>query len=383
MPVLCKPAVGMPENIVTMEETLELAARQHSGHPQLALALRLIRRTGVRKRHTILPIDQILEHPGFEQRNLTYERHAKMRIPPVVRRALNNAEVTPREVDAILFVSCTGFTMPSLTAWLINSMGFRLDTRQIPIAQMGCAAGGAAINRAHDFCLAHPGANVLIVSCEFCSMCYQPTDIDIGSLLSDGLFGDAVAAAVVSGEGGIGMRLERNGSYLIPDTEDWISFAVKSTGFHFRLDKRVPTTMEPLAPVLRDLVTAHGWDASRLGFYIIHAGGPRILDDLCRFLNVEPYAFRHSRATLTEYGNIASAVVLDALGRLFDEGGAGDGTSGIIAGFGPGITAEMAVGRWVGSAPPGRVSKPSIVPASGEPPRPAAHGGGEPECLTA
>ena len=54
MPVLCKPAIGMPENIVTMEETLELAARQHSGHPQLGLALRLIRRTGVRKRHTIL-----------------------------------------------------------------------------------------------------------------------------------------------------------------------------------------------------------------------------------------------------------------------------------------------------------------------------------------
>jgi 1,3,6,8-tetrahydroxynaphthalene synthase len=383
MPVLCKPAIGMPENVVTMEETLELAARQHSGHPKLALALRLIQRTGVRKRHTILPIDQIMQHPGFEQRNLTYERHAKMRIPPVVRRALDNAEVTPSEVHAIVFVSCTGFTMPSLTAWLINSMGFRFDTRQIPIAQMGCAAGGAAINRAHDFCLAHPGANVLIVSCEFCSMCYQPTDVDIGSLLSDGLFGDAVAAAVVRGEGGIGMRLERNGSYLIPDTVDWISYAVKSTGFHFRLDKRVPTTMEPLAPVLRDLVTAHGWDASRLGFYIIHAGGPRILDDLSRFLGVEPDAFRHSRATLTECGNIASAVVLDALGRLFDEGGAGDGTSGIIAGFGPGITAEMAVGRWVGIVPPGALSGPAVVPPPGGHPRPAAHGTGEQERLTA
>src|SRR5260370_4009665 len=225
MPVLCKPDIGMPESVVTMEETLELAARQHSGHPQLALALRLIRRTGVRKRHTILPIDQIMQHPGFEQRNLTYERHAKMRIPPVVRRALENAEVTPREVNAILFVSCTGFTMPSLTAWLINSMGFRLDTRQIPIAQLGCAAGGAPTNRAHDFCLAHPGANVLIVSCEFCSMCYQPTDVDIGSLLSDGLFGDAVAAAVVRGQGGIGMRLGRKGPYLLPHHHDWIAYA--------------------------------------------------------------------------------------------------------------------------------------------------------------
>lgn len=372
-PVLCRPAVEVPENIVTMEETLELAALRHRGHPNLALALRLIRGTGVRKRHTIVPLDQVLQHPGFEQRNLTYVRHAKMRVPPVVRRALDNAGVTPQEVDAILFVSCTGFTMPPLTAWLINSMGFRPDTRQIPIAQLGCAAGGAAINRAHDFCLAHPGANVLIVSCEFCSMCYQPTDIDVGSLLSDGLFGDAVAAAVVRSEGGTGIQLERNGCYLIPGTEDWISYAVKSTGFHFRLDKRVPTTMEPLAPVLRDLVTAHGWDASRLGFYIIHAGGPRILDDLSRFLGVGRDAFRYSRATLTEYGNIASAVVLDALARLFDEGGPGDGSGGIVAGFGPGIIAEMAVGRWVASPQPGHRASA----------REAAWSGGEQKCLTA
>src|SRR5260370_36906924 len=114
-------------------------------------------------------------------------------------------------------------------------------------------------------------------------MCSQQTGVDIGSLLSDGLFGDAVAAAVVRGEGGIGMRLERNGSYLIPDTEDWISYAVKSTGFHFRLDNRVPTTMEPLAPVLRDLVTAHGWEPSGLGFYLTRAGGAPVSDDPARF----------------------------------------------------------------------------------------------------
>ncbi|GAB2824640.1 type III polyketide synthase [Streptomyces daliensis] len=350
MPVLCKPVVAVPENIVTLDDTLELAKRRHADHPKLKLALRLIRNTGVLKRHTILPIEETLQHPGLEQRNLTYERHAKTRVPPVVEEALKNARLRPSDIDVIIFVSCTGFMMPSLSAWLINSMGFRHDTRQIPIAQLGCAAGGAAINRAHDFCTAHAGSNALIVSCEFCSMCYQPTDHDIGSLLSDGLFGDAVAAAVVRGDGGTGMRLERNGSYLIPDTEDWISYAVKETGFHFQLDKRVPTTMEPLAPVLRDLVASHGWDASDLGFYIIHAGGPRILDDLCRFLDVKPHAFRHSRSTLTEYGNIASAVVLDALRRLFDEGGAEAGESGIIAGFGPGITAEMAVGTWADGA---------------------------------
>ncbi|MDI3290410.1 type III polyketide synthase [Polyangium sp. 15x6] len=346
MATLCRPEVAVPEYIVTMEDTLKLAERLHAGKPQLKLAMRLISSTGVRKRHIIQPLEQTLEHPGFEVRNKVYVSEAKRRVPPVIQRALEHAELTAQDIDAILYVSCTGFMMPAMTAWLVNTMGFRHDTRQIPIAQLGCAAGAAAINRAHDFCMAHPGANVLIVACEFCSLCYQPPDDDVGSLLSDGLFGDAVGAVVVRGRGGTGIRLERNAAYIIPDTEEWISYAVKETGFHFRLDKRVPGTMKPLAPVLRDLTARHGWDVGHLDFYIIHAGGPRILNDLCKYLGVPLEAFRYSRATLTEYGNIASVVVLDSIGRLFADDQVKNGGKGIIAGFGPGITAEMNVGSW-------------------------------------
>lgn len=346
MPTLCKPSVSAPEYVITMEQTLEFAERVHVGKPQLPLVLRLIRNTGVRKRHIVQPIEETLRHPGFEERNRIYELESKKRCPEVIEQALANACVAVRDIDAIIYVSCTGFLMPSLTAWLINNIGFRYNTRQIPIAQLGCAAGGAAINRAHDFCIAHPESNVLIVSCELCSLCYQPDDDGIGSLLSDGLFGDAVAAAVVRGSGGTGVALERNASYLIPNTEEWIAYAVRATGFHFQLDRRVPGTMEPLAPVLRELAAEHSWDVGNLDFYIIHAGGPRILDDLSKFLNVDRGMFRYSWATLTEYGNIASAVVLDALRRLFEEEKPTPGATGVIAGFGPGITAEMALGRW-------------------------------------
>lgn len=346
MATLCRPSVSVPEHVITMEETLELARSHHADHPQLPLALRLIENTGVKTRHIVQPIEETLKHPGFEERNHLYEAEAKARVPAVIQRALDDAELLTTDIDAIVFVSCTGFMMPSLTAWLINEMAFDSTTRQLPIAQLGCAAGGAAINRAHDFCTAYPEANALIVACEFCSLCYQPTDLGVGSLLSNGLFGDGIAAAVVRGRGGTGVELERNGSYLIPKTEDWIAYDVRATGFHFLLDKRVPATMEPLAPALQGLAGTHGWDASDLDFYIIHAGGPRILDDLSKFLQVDPHAFRFSRATLTEYGNIASAVVLDALRRMFDEGGAEQRARGLLAGFGPGITAEMTLGRW-------------------------------------
>lgn len=346
MPVLCEPAVAAPGHIVTMDETLRLTASLHNNHPQRELILRLIRNTGIEKRHLVQPLEQTLRHPGLEQRNKTYEQHAKHMLPPVITQALDNAKTTPEDIDAIVYVSCTGFMMPSMTAWLINTMGFRPDTRQLPIAQLGCAAGVAAINRAHDLCLAWPGASVLVASCEFCSLCYQPDDLNVGELLAAGLFGDAVAAAVITSGTSTGIDLHRNASHLIQDTEAWISYQVKETGFHFRLDRRVPGTMEPLAPVIKELAATSQWDAGQLGFYLVHAGGPRILDDLSKYLGVPPDAFRHSRSTLTEYGNIASAVVLDAARRLFEEGDITPGTRGLLAGFGPGITAELSLGSW-------------------------------------
>ena len=87
------------------------------------------------------------------------------------------------------------------------------------------------------------------------------------------------------------MRLERNASHLVPATEDWISYAVRETGFHFLLDKRVPGTMEMLAPVLRTLIDRHGWEVGAMDFFIVHAGGPRILDDLCHYLELPPEMF--------------------------------------------------------------------------------------------
>lgn|GEM_PF-364512 len=370
LPVVCQPAVVVPDHVVTMDQTLALTERLHQDHPRLPLVLRLIANTGVRTRHLVLPLAEVLRHPGVEARAALHQQAARRLLPPVIEQALGNAGLTAADIDAIIYVSCTSFAMPSMTAWLINNLGFRPDTRQLPIAQLGCAAGGAAVNRAYDLCLARPGSNVLIVSCEFCSLCYQPGDADIGSLLSDGLFGDAVAAAVVTGQDRAGFRAERSSSYLIPGTEDWICFAVKPTGFHFRLDRRVPRTMEQLAPVLREVSAAHGWDAGLLDFYIVHAGGPRILDDLSKFLGVSPDAFRHSRATLTEYGNIASAVVLDALRRLFLAGAPRPGATGLLAGFGPGITAEMAVGSWSGGAGvAARDAGPEHVPFSRTYPR--------------
>jgi 1,3,6,8-tetrahydroxynaphthalene synthase len=264
----------------------------------------------------------------------------------VVEEALHNAGVYQCDIDAIVMVSCTGFVMPSLTAWLVNKLGFRSDVAQIPIAQMGCAAGGTAVNRSFDYCVAHPSANVLIVACEFCSLCYQPDDVDIGSLLSKALFGDAIASAVVRGDGGRGILLLGGRSHLLPDTEKWITYEVKETGFHFRLNKGVAVAMRAVAPVCETFVASHGFDVSNLDYYIFHTGGPRILDTMRDYSSIEDARLEFSRETLRQSGNIASASIFDVAARIFREPDIRPGATFLLAGFGPGITAEMAVGTW-------------------------------------
>src|SRR5215831_2505520 len=280
-PVLCKPAVAVPEHVITQAETLAIAARLHADHPKLRLVLRMIENTGVAKRHLIRPIEETLVHTGFGHRNQVFEAEAKKRIPGVVSDALANAGLAAGDIGAIVLVSCTGFMMPSLTAWMINELGFGTDTTQLPIAQLGCAAGTGAINRASDYCIAHPGSHALIVACEFCSLCYQPDDLDVGSLLSNGLFGDAVAAAVVRGDGrGTGVRLDAQTSHVMPGTADWIAYEVKETGFHFRLNKGVPGTMQQVMPELIEFVRSQGHELANLDFHVVHTGGPRVLDAL-------------------------------------------------------------------------------------------------------
>lgn len=64
MAVLRRPVTEVPEYVVTMEETLALAADLHRNHAELRLVRRLITNTGVRKRQLVQPLEQVLRHPG-------------------------------------------------------------------------------------------------------------------------------------------------------------------------------------------------------------------------------------------------------------------------------------------------------------------------------
>ena len=99
MSVLCCPAISVPEHTIDMEQTLELARQLHPHHKNLSLILRLIKNTGVKKRHLVQSIEKTLHHPGFEERNLTYVHEAKKRLPAVIETALAVSSVALSKIE--------------------------------------------------------------------------------------------------------------------------------------------------------------------------------------------------------------------------------------------------------------------------------------------
>ncbi|MFW9082530.1 type III polyketide synthase [Pseudomonas sp. P2757] len=348
MSTLCLPHVMFPKNKITQQQMIEHLESLHGDHPRMALAKRMIQNTEVNERHLILPIEELAVHTGFTHRSIVYEREARQMSSVAARQAIENAGLTTNDIRMVVVTSCTGFMMPSLTAHLINDLDLPTSTVQLPIAQLGCVAGAAAINRANDFAKLDSRNHVLIVSLEFSSLCYQPDDTKLHAFISAALFGDAVSACVLRADDqASGFKIRSTNSFFLPKSEHYIKYDVKDTGFHFTLDKAVMNSIKDVAPIMEKLnYDTLEQNCAQNDFFIFHTGGRKILDELVLQLDLASNRVSQSRNSLAEAGNIASVVVFDVLKRQF-ESGLNSGDVGMLAAFGPGFTAEMAVGEWV------------------------------------
>ena len=351
MSLVTKPVVMFPEHQVNQDEMVHVLKDLFPYHPKWETVERMIRNTQVDTRNLLSPIKQVTTHPGFEYRNNLYKDHGLKMASEATERVLSENNMKATDIDLLIVVSCTGFLMPSLTSYLISDLGFRSNTKQLPVVQLGCVAGAWALNRAHEYTKAYPDHNVLLVSVEFSSLLFQPQDDKISSLISNCLFGDAVSACIIKGtqeDGDEGYLIEGIDSYLKKDSDHYIKYDVKSTGFHFGLDKDVMNSIKDVAPIMKDFIQNDiSKNVSELDFHIFHTGGRKILDELVSNLNLVEENVTKSRDSLRNHGNIASGVVLDVLNDEFKSKTRKNGDKGIMAAFGPGFTAEINRGTWI------------------------------------
>jgi alkylresorcinol/alkylpyrone synthase len=343
-------ASAFPDNAYD-QETITAALKQYWGDKleRPGLLERVHANAGVRRRHLAFPMEQ---YPGFVtwgDANRAWLEAAENLGERAIDTALGRAGLRRRDLDALYFVSITGVSCPSLDARLINRMGLRADLRRTPMFGLGCVGGAVGLSRAADYVRAHPTQAAALLSVELCSLTMQRDDISNVNLIATGLFADGAVAAVLTGAQSLGEGLEiiDYRSIFYPGTEDLMGWDISEKGFRVVLSRKLPEFIRcHLARDVDCYLRAHGLTRRDIASWVIHPGGPKVLEAVEHALGLRNRELEASWDCLARFGNLSSGSVLKVLEHVMTERRPDPGTLGIVMAMGPGFCSEVLLVRW-------------------------------------
>jgi alkylresorcinol/alkylpyrone synthase len=304
---------------------------------------------GVKGRHLALPIEQYEQLDTWGKNNDAWIVCAQELGKLALCRALSRAGVGASELGAVFFTTVTGVASPSIEARLINLMGLSPNVKRIPIFGLGCVAGAAGIARAADYVRAFPDQAAALISVELCSLTWQRDDFSPANLISTGLFGDGAAAVILGGQEKVdhGPTVLATRSVFYPDTEDVMGWEVSEKGFRVVLSRSVPDMVRMhLAKDVDQFLHDHELSRAHISSWIMHTGGPKILEATEKALNLPDRALDASWESLAKVGNLSSASVLLVLEEFMSRRRPDPGSFSILAAMGPGFCSELVLLQW-------------------------------------
>ncbi len=310
---------------------------------------RLYARVGVSGRHLALPIEQYEELKRWRQNNDAWIQVAVELGEKALCRALTRAGLSTQDLHALFLVSITGIASPSIDARLINRMGLPLNLKRVPIFGLGCVGGAAGIARAADYVRAFPQHAAAVLAIELCSLTWQREDVSIANMISSGLFGDGAAAVVLTGaaKGEHGPQVLATRSSFYPHTEDVMGWDISEKGFRIVLSSQVPAMVyRHLREDVEQFLADHSLTRHDIASWIMHTGGPKVLEALQDALELPPGALDASWESLNRVGNLSSASVLLVLEDVMLRRRPAPGSYSLLAAMGPGFCAELVLLRW-------------------------------------
>ncbi|MEM0913741.1 MAG: type III polyketide synthase [Planctomycetota bacterium] len=350
--------VALPAHRLDQSRAATHAAdRSAQNAKQRAVVERLYARSGIERRPVVLgefvgdddapllsrPSDANDPGPTTAARLARYRQHAPGLAERAGRAALDRAGVPPERVTHLVTASCTGFHAPNVDIALIDRLGLPRSTRRTHVGYMGCHAALNALRVADALARVEPDAVVLVVAVEVCSI-HLAYGWDAQAMVSNALFGDAAAAAVVSTDrpADAPFTLIDQTSAVLPDTHDAMTWAITDHGFRMSLSNRVPDLIRgTLKPVVDEMLACHGLSVGKIDHWAIHPGGPNIITAVGDALALDDDDLASSRGVLRELGNLSSPTVLVLLDRIAEATTTGQRC--VVLAFGPGLTIEAAL----------------------------------------
>ena len=323
-----------------LQDQVAAAARQlfEPQFPAFERMAKVFDTAGIRARQVVRPIEWYFEPRGWRERSEAYAEAAGELYAAAAQRALDDAGLKAEEIDVLVTVSSTGVATPSLEARAMTRLGFRPDAMRVPVFGLGCAGGTSGLGLAARLAAATPGALVLFVTVELCSLAFRmdaPTKADI---VATALFGDGAAACVLRvGEGGFA-HVHGAAEHTWRDTLDIMGWDVGDSGLGVIFAQAIPPfARKHLPAAVESMLQAQGLQAEDVGRFVCHPGGRKVIEALEAALPIRQGDLDHERAVLTDHGNMSAPTVLFVLDRARR---AGLPEQSVLLAMGPGFTAS-------------------------------------------
>ncbi len=310
-------------------------------------AVKIMGNAGIDKRYSILDADEMFIHRSFEEKNNLYIQGTLPLAEGALRKALEKANWSAKDLDYIVTVSCTGFMIPSVDAYLINSIGLRQDVVRLPVTKMGCAAGVSGVIYAKNFLQANPGKRAAVIAIESPMATFQREDFSMVNIVSSAIFGDGSACVLLSSstqdEGPV---VKNEAMYHFFDATHMMGFALKNTGLHMVLDPSVPETIAEHFPrIIYPFLEKSNTTIEEIDHLVFHPGGKKIVHTIESIFGALGKNIDDTKEVLRSYGNMSSATILYVLERFMDKD-LPKGEKGLMLSFGPGFSAQKILLEW-------------------------------------
>ena len=345
-PKIISLGYAVPEQFYSQEEIFAAL-----GYPKRFW--RAFKDSGIEKRHFWVPLSEIKKMP-WQQMCEKYKAGAIELSREALINCLDGRD--PRSIGCVVFCSCTGFGCPGpvVPHYLSKELGFSPDTYFRNLGSHGCEGGFPGLRTAWEFSTV-TGKPSLVITCELCSCSYFPEPKEkpdpenhFELMRSNSIFGDAAAAALV------GFDDDPRHPFIIDSETCTNTDYIGDLGYTWRdgrlrvlLSRRVPE-LAPLVvkPAVDAMLQRQGLSLDDISWWVIHAAGNTVLDNIRDALGIAEEKVTLSRGTLREFGNTSSTSVGITGKRLMVED-IRPGDYAAVLSIGPGMTGGISLLRWL------------------------------------
>jgi predicted naringenin-chalcone synthase len=334
-------ATAVPEYTCDQTEGEDFLAKHYSDRlndRSMETLRKVFRHPGVRRRYFAFDSPEELLDENPDRRIDRFTRRSVDLSARAAEKVLERTGLSPHDVSALVVNTCTGYLCPGISTYLLERLGLERTTRCFDLVGSGCSGAIPNLQMAQGCLRADGGGAVLSISVEICSCTFQMGD-NLGLIVSNAIFGDGAAAAIVTNRPG-GLRLAGSGALYLPEYREDVRFVYRNGQLHNQLTLRLPKlAARGAAQVTANVLGAAGLGVGDIDHWAIHPGGDEIVTSVRDGLGLSEEQMRHTRGVLSEYGNMSSATVWFVLERIGKEGiEAGDRI--MMLAFGAGMSAH-------------------------------------------